>query len=641
MSEPNSILDTRTFPEDLKDLNKQELEQLADEIRTRLLEVSDKIGGHLASNLGIVEITIALHTLFDSPKDRMVFDVSHQCYVHKMLTGRLDDIFTLKQYGGLSGFAKISESEHDAFGAGHASTSISAALGMAEARDILGEDFHSIAVIGDSSLSGGMAYEAINNIARMKKNKKNFICILNDNEMGISPSVGGMSEYITSIRTNLLYNKVRAKAERLMSKIPMIGEPLHRKIDKLVDRLRNTLIETKLGVLFEEFGFKYIGPLDGHNISVVMAALKYAKSYEGPIMVHLITKKGKGLEAAEADPVKYHGTSPKPKADAPVAEKLPSYSAVFGEEVRAMAREDESICVITPAMREGSGLVEYEAEFPDRYFDVGIAEEHAVTFAAGQARVGLRPILAIYSTFLQRGFDQLIHDVCLQKLPVVFALDRAGIVGADGPTHHGVFDIAYQLLIPNLHILAPKDGHEMRQMLRWGTKADLPTSVRYPRGSIPARDGELSADIELGKAQVMHNPKTKDLDATIFALGPMAWDAYDIAQNLAKEGLNVAVVNLRFAKPLDEKTVLSFAKQSKAVFVMEEGCEVGGLNSLILQLLSKNLDRMPVFKAFAIPDEFVEHGSVDQLKKDIGLLPEQMEASILKTLKKTPVLTNA
>jgi len=638
MSDAQSILDSKQFPEDLKDLSQQDLEQLAEEIRHRLLAVSDSIGGHLASNLGIVEITIALHTLFDSPRDKIVFDVSHQCYVHKMLTGRLNDIFTLKQYGGLSGFAKISESPHDAFGAGHASTSISAALGMAEARDILGDDFHSIAIIGDSSLSGGMAYEAINNIARMKKN---FICILNDNEMGISPSVGGMSEYITSIRTNLLYNKMREKAERLMSKIPKIGVPLHRKLDKLVDRLRNTLIETKLGVLFEEFGFKYIGPLDGHNITVVMAALKYAKSYDGPIMVHFITKKGKGLEAAEADPVKYHGTSPKPKADAPAAPKRPNYCDVFGEESRAISRENKNVCMITPAMREGSGLVEYEAEFPDRYFDVGIAEEHAVTFAAGQATVGLRPILAIYSTFLQRGFDQLIHDVCLQKLPVVFALDRAGIVGADGPTHHGVFDIAYQLLIPNLNILAPKDGQELRAMLRWSVEADLPTSIRYPRGSIPATDGDLPQDIELGKAQVMFkSPDLGRYDLTIFALGTMAWDAYHIAQNLVQKGLSVAVINLRFAKPLDEAVILSFAKQSTAVFVMEEGCETGGINSVILQLLTKSLDQMPLFKAFAIPDEFVEHGPVDQLKKDIGLTPPQMEDEIVKTLKKN-VLTKS
>ncbi len=623
---PTTLLDHKNFPNDLKDLSKSELETLASEIRHRLLEVSDSIGGHLASNLGVVEITLALHALFDSPKDKFVFDVSHQCYVHKMLTGRLDGIFTLKQYGGLSGFAKISESDHDAFGAGHASTSISAALGMAEARDILGDDFYSIAIIGDSSLSGGMAYEAINNIARMKKN---FICILNDNEMGISPSVGGMSEYINSIRTNLLYNKVRRKTERIMSKIPKIGVPLTRKVDKIVDRLRNTLVETKHGVMFEEFGFKYLGPLDGHNISVVMAALRFAKSYDGPILLHFITKKGKGLEAAEADPIKYHGTSPKPKESTPKSKKQPSFSQIFGEASAKLCRERADVCMITPAMREGSGLVEFEKEFPDRYFDVGIAEEHAVTFAAGQARVGLRPILAIYSTFLQRGFDQLIHDVCLQKLPVVFALDRAGIVGADGPTHHGVFDIAYQLLIPNLIVMAPKDGKELQDMLPWSVNQDLPVSIRYPRGGAHALDGSIHSHIELGKSEIMFKSEnTSSYDVCIFALGTMAWDAYTIAQNLVKDNISVAVVNLRFAKPLDEETVLQYAKLSKQVVIMEEGCETGGINSTIIQLLVKNLNTLPRIQTFAIPDEFVEHGSVDKLKSDIGLLPDQMEASI-------------
>ena len=623
------LLETKNLPNDIQHFSKCELEQLGSEVREKLLEVSDKIGGHLASNLGIVEITIALHALFNSPKDKFVFDVSHQCYVHKMLTGRLDKIFTLKQYGGLSGFAKMAESEHDAFGAGHASTSISAALGMAEARDILGDDFNTIAIIGDSSLSGGMAYEAINNIARMKKN---FICILNDNEMGISPSVGGMSEYITSIRTNFFYNKVRNKTERIMSKIPKIGVPLTRKLDKLVDRLRNTLIETKHGVMFEEFGFKYIGPLDGHNISVVMAALKFAKSYDGPIMIHLITKKGKGLEAAEADPIKYHGTSPKPK-EKPSNVKAPSFSQIFGNAAAKLCRERKDVCMITPAMREGSGLVEFEKEFPDRYFDVGIAEEHAVTFAAGQASVGLRPILAIYSTFLQRGFDQLIHDVCLQKLPVVFALDRAGIVGADGPTHHGVFDIAYQLLIPNLIVMAPKDGKELEDMLPWSVTQNLPVSIRYPRGSAHSLDGTIQSPIHLGKSELMIETQNTDtFDICIFALGTMAWDAYTIAKNLEQDNFKVAVINLRFAKPLDEEIILRYSKCSKQIAIMEEGCETGGINSIIIQLLLKSLDTLPKIHTFAIPDQFIEHGGVDQLKADIGLLPDQMEETLRSKL---------
>ena len=472
-----SLLHTAKFPDDLKTFDLNQLNQLADEIRTELLKIGDKCGGHLASNLGVVELTIVMHTLFESPTDKFLWDTSHQTYVHKMLTGRLDKMYTIRQDHGLSGFAKIKESEHDCFGAGHASTSLSAALGFAHARDIQKQDHHVLAVVGDSGLSGGMAFEALNNTQHLKSN---FICVLNDNDMSISHPVGMMSEYMTNVRTSKVYNDVKERFEAIIENIPHIGSPLYDRIEKFVERVRGTILNVKMGVLFEEFGFRYMGPIDGHNIPLLMAALKYAKSYPGPILIHISTKKGKGYNPAENDPVKYHGVSPK-KTNATKASEInesqqtvathpdasKSFSQIFGEEMITLAKSEKNMAVITPAMIGGSGLTEFAKQFPDQLFDVGIAEEHAVTFAAGMSKGGTLPILAIYSTFLQRGYDQVIHDVCLQELPMVFAIDRAGIVGADGATHHGVFDYNYLLPIPNIVILAPKDTVECRQMLRW------------------------------------------------------------------------------------------------------------------------------------------------------------------------------
>ena len=537
----HSLLDTLNLPNDLKNLSYEDLNQLSEEIRERLIDITNTVGGHLASNLGVVEITLALHTLFNSPKDKFLWDTSHQTYVHKMLTGRLNQMYTIKQYKGLSGFAKIAESDHDTFGAGHASTSLSAAIGLAQARNAKNEDHSVVCVLGDGGLSGGMAYEALNNI---KELKGNFICILNDNDMSISPPVGAMANYMTNIRTTKVYDEMKDKFQRVFDRIPKIGIPLKRRIEKTVKRFRSSLLDVPSGVLFEEFGFKYLGPIDGHNLTAVMASLKYAKDYNGPVMLHIMTTKGKGMDVAEKNPVKYHGVSAQKKTSTAPTTKRPTYTQCFGTEIINIASHDDSIHVITPAMREGSGLVAFEQKFPNRYYDVGIAEEHAVTFAAGLARGGVKPVLAIYSTFLQRGFDQVIHDVCLQKLPMIFAIDRAGLVGADGPTHHGVFDYSYLLLIPNMVICAPKDGTELKQMLQWASKEDRIVSIRYPRGEVPEEDGEMVTDITFRKCQIMVPPPRPSLDVLIIATGNFVWPSVSIANELnSEEDASVAVIN--------------------------------------------------------------------------------------------------
>ncbi len=623
---PNILLDTLNFPNDLKELSHADLLQLCDEIRERLIDITNTVGGHLASNLGVVELTVALHTLFKSPVDKFLWDTSHQTYVHKMLTGRLNQMYTIKQYKGLSGFAKIAESAHDIFGAGHASTSLSAAIGLASARNAKKEDHSVVCVLGDGGLSGGMAYEALNNIRELKGN---FICVLNDNDMSISPPVGAMAHYITSIRTTKIYDGMKFKFKRILDRIPRIGTPLKRRIEKTVERLRNTLLDVPTGVLFEEFGFKYLGPINGHDLLSIMAALRYAKKYPGPIMIHIITKKGKGMDVAENNPVKYHGVSAKPKKNAAPKTKRATYTQCFGSEIINIAKEDERIHVITPAMREGSGLVEFEAEFPDRYYDVGIAEEHAVTFAAGLSKGGMTPVLAIYSTFLQRGFDQVIHDVCLQKLSMVFAIDRAGLVGADGPTHHGVFDYSYLLLIPNMVICAPKDGHELKQMLRWATKEDKIISIRYPRGEVPIEDGLNNAPVEFQKSQLMIEPSSETIDALIIATGNFVWPSVSLANELINEcNASICVVNLRFIKPLDKTTLEPLIKKSKLVIVIEDGSKIGGVFHYILNEFNHLNKPLKEWLSFAIPDRFIDHGPVNDLFKEINLHPEQIKSTI-------------
>jgi 1-deoxy-D-xylulose-5-phosphate synthase len=617
------LLDTLHFPTDLKQLSHSELVQLSREIRGRLIDITNTVGGHLASNLGVVELTLALHTLFDSPTDKFLWDTSHQTYVHKMLTGRLHQMYTIKQYKGLSGFSKIAESPHDIFGAGHASTSLSAAIGIAHARNANNDTHNVVCILGDGGLSGGMAYEALNNIKALSGN---FICILNDNNMSISPPVGAMANYITSIRATSLYDDAKKKFQRIFDRIPKIGSPLKRRIEKTVERLRNTLLDTKTGVLFEEFGFKYLGPINGHDLLTIMAALRYAKQYNGPIMIHIMTTKGKGLDIAEKNPIKYHGVSAKSSSP---AKKSTTYTECFGDSIIQLAKKNPRIHVITPAMREGSGLVEYEKQFPNRYYDVGIAEEHAVTFAAGLSKGGVIPVLAIYSTFLQRGFDQVIHDVCLQQLPMIFAIDRAGLVGADGPTHHGVFDYSYLLPIPNMVICAPKDGVELDSMLHWASESQNIVSIRYPRGAVPVENGTDIAPIEYGKCQVMIAPTKHRIDVLIIATGTFVWPAVKMAKELmAQSDACIAVVNLRFIKPLDTETLTPLIASAKWVAVIEDGAQIGGVFSYLITKFRGMEKPLSDFLSFGIPDRFIDHGPVSDLFKEIQLHPDQIKSAI-------------
>ncbi|NDC83029.1 1-deoxy-D-xylulose-5-phosphate synthase [bacterium] len=626
------LLDHLQLPQGLKDLSQAELELLASEIRGRLIEISRACGGHLASNLGVVELTLALHTVFDTPTDRFVFDTSHQTYVHKMLTGRLNQMFSIRQDNGLAGFAKIAESDHDAFGAGHASTSISAALGMAHARDIKGEDYSVISVFGDASLSGGMAFEALNNIEKLKSN---FICVLNDNDMSISHPVGNMADYMTKIRTSSTYNTAKRKFEQVFSRIPSIGVPLTRKIEKTVERLRGLILDEKVGVIFEEFGFKYLGPLDGHNLPMVMGALRYAKTYPGPILLHVITSKGKGLPEAEADPVNYHGVAPQKQSNGSPAPKPVTFTSIFGDEACAIAEKHRDVVVITPAMTTGSGLSNFAKKYPDQFFDVGIAEEHAVTFAAGLARDGIRPILAIYSTFLQRGFDQVIHDVCIQKLPVTFALDRAGLVGEDGPTHHGVFDFAYLLMIPHITLLAPKDGTELRQMMQWSIRQPEAVAYRYSKEAVPPEDGTISSPIEKSTAEIMRDAGPSP-DVLLIGVGSMAWPCFRASQILSDRGQSVSVINLRFIKPFDEELVARLSCQANLVVVVEEGCRIGGVFShIIATLRPENAYR---WRSIAVPDEYVEHGKLSTQRQLCGFDVDSIVALVQNHINQSTVV---
>lgn len=624
----DSLLLNSIFPEDLKQLSGSELDDLAMEIRQRLLEIGRVCGGHLASNLGVVELTIALHTVFSTPEDKFIWDTSHQTYVHKMLTGRMDQMLTIRQDGGLSGFANIFESEHDAFGAGHASTALSAALGFAHARDILGESYKVVSILGDASLSGGMSFEALNNVSALNSN---FICILNDNNMSISRPVGSMAEYMTRVRTSTSYNSAKFHFERVINKIPKIGVPLMRRIEKTVDRFRDIILDVKFGVLFEEFGFKYLGPIDGHNIPMLVAALRYAKNYPGPIMIHINTTKGKGHLPAEEDPIVFHGVAPKPLTVSSTP-KPKTYTQVFGQELISLGAKHPDLVVVTPAMKEGSGLNAFAEKFPTRFFDVGIAEEHAVTFCAGLARAGLKPLLSIYSTFLQRGFDQVIHDVCLQKLPVIFAIDRAGLVGEDGPTHHGVFDIAFLLPIPNLLILAPKDDQELVSMFRWATTQSLAISIRYPRGAIHESPlPHFNTQFSLA-AEVLYPASSSPgapFQVLFLTFGAVCWPTYAAAEKLFLMGISSRVVNLRSIKPLDMDTILPLIRQAAYVIVVEDGVGIGGVFSHVLFEVSQlSIPQHVKWHSISIPDRFIEHGKMQTLQDECGLTTDKIVESV-------------
>lgn len=609
----NNLLDKINSPADVKKLSDEQLKQLAAEIRQLLIEVISHTGGHLAPNLGVVELTLALHKVFTTPQDKLVFDVGHQAYIHKIITGRREQFPTLRQYGGLSGFPKRCESEHDAFGTGHSSTSISAALGMAVARDLQGEDYNVVAIIGDGSMTGGMAFEALNNAGTLHKK---MVVVLNDNEMSISKNVGAMSDYLYHLRTGETYNKIKNDIEGWLKNMEF-GTDVLKAIRRLKGSVKYLMVPTSI---FEELGFTYLGPVDGHDIHGLIEVLQAAKKIDGPVMVHVLTKKGKGYKPAEESPNKFHGTGPfeiatGKKITNPAAPI--SYTEVFGKTITELADSDKKIVGLTAAMPDGTGLNIFAQAHPDRFFDVGIAEQHAVTAAAGMAAAGMKPVTAIYSTFMQRAYDSILHDICMQKLHVTMCLDRAGLVGDDGYTHHGVFDYAYLRSIPNMTIMAPKDENELRHMLKTALSFNGPISVRYPRGSGVGVDiTEPMHELPIGKAEVLREGK----ELCFWAIGSMVQSAVQAADKLKEQGIDAGVVNMRFAKPLDKELLIEHAKRYGKIVTLEEGVLAGGVGSEVLEILDDAglLQQCAVLR-LGIPDEFVTHGDKKLLFRDLGL----------------------
>ncbi|WP_293687649.1 1-deoxy-D-xylulose-5-phosphate synthase [uncultured Phascolarctobacterium sp.] len=609
----NNLLDKINSPADVKKLSDEQLKQLATEIRQLLIEVISHTGGHLAPNLGVVELTLALHKVFNTPQDKLVFDVGHQAYIHKIITGRREQFPTLRQYGGLSGFPKRSESEHDAFGTGHSSTSISAALGMAAARDLQGEDYNVVAIIGDGSMTGGMAFEALNNAGTLHKK---MVVVLNDNEMSISKNVGAMSDYLYHLRTGETYNKIKNDIEGWLKNMEF-GTDVLKAIRRLKGSVKYLMVPTSI---FEELGFTYLGPVDGHDIHGLIEVLQAAKKIDGPVMVHVLTKKGKGYKPAEESPNKFHGTGPfeiatGKKITNPAAPI--SYTEVFGKTITELADSDKKVVGLTAAMPDGTGLNIFAQAHPDRFFDVGIAEQHAVTAAAGMAAAGMKPVTAIYSTFMQRAYDSILHDICMQKLHVTMCLDRAGLVGDDGYTHHGVFDYAYLRSIPNMTIMAPKDENELRHMLKTALSFNGPISVRYPRGSGVGVDiTEPMQELPIGKAEVLREGK----ELCFWAIGSMVQSAVQAADKLKEQGIDAGVVNMRFAKPLDKELLIEHAKRYRKIVTLEEGVLAGGVGSEVLEILDDAglLQQCAVLR-LGIPDEFVTHGDKKLLFRDLDL----------------------
>ena len=605
-----NILKNINEPKDLKILNKEEKEKLAEEIRQEILKIVSKNGGHLASNLGVVEITMALHSVFNTPKDKIIWDVGHQSYVHKILTGRKEQMTTLRQYKGLAGFPKTCESEYDAFNTGHSSTSISVATGMARARDLLKEDYNVIAVIGDGSLTGGMAQEALNDAGA---SGTKLIVILNDNEMSISKNVGGIPTFLSKLRTRRFYTNANSRVKRFTLKIPKVGE----KIVDLVQRSKKTIKQIFIpNMYFEDIGFTYLGPVDGHNIEKLEEIFEFAKEVNGPVLVHAITKKGKGYVIAEENPDKFHGIS---AFNLETGEKLAAskkdYSKVFGDKLIDLAKKDEKIVAVTASMKDGTGLKEFAKEFPDRFFDVGIAEQHAVGLVAGMAKAGLKPVLPLYSSFLQRGYDQLIHDVALQNVPVTICIDRAGIVGNDGETHHGVFDMSFASGIPNLNIMAPKDFKELEDMLEFAVNFNGPVLIRYPRGGEGKNKIEKNNKIILGKSELVKEGK----NISIIAIGKMVDKAIEVANLLKEKDIEAEIINARFLKPLDKDTIIKSIEKTKKVITIEDGILNGGLYTNILDLINRNnLENIKVIP-FGYDDCFITHGSVDELEKEMKI----------------------
>lgn len=608
-----------------------ELKQLASEIRHYLIDVTSETGGHLSSNLGVVELTLALHKCFDLPKDKIVWDVGHQAYVHKILTGRMGELRTIRQYGGLSGFPKRAESEYDAFDTGHSSTSISASLGIAKARDLKNEDFYVVSVIGDGALTGGMAFEAMNNASSVDKN---FIVILNDNQMSIDKNVGGMAEYLDKFRTGHIYNEVKSDVEATLLKIPKIGNELVKAVRGIKNGVKQLVIP---GMFFEELGFTYLGPIDGHDLRALQTGLEQAKKANGPVLLHVLTVKGKGYNPAELDPLKYHGVSPFNKTNGDFHQKqttekvLKSYSSIVGETLEEVALIKKNVVAITAAMCNGTGLTEFSQQFPDRFIDVGIAEQHAVTYAAGLAVSGMKPFFVVYSSFLQRAYDQVLHDVCIQKLPVVFCLDRSGLVGEDGETHQGVFDLSYLSHIPNLTIMAPKSGDELKEMLKFAAEfEDGPIAIRYPKGM--DNGATCEEPIRYGMVEWL---RENSGDSLLISVGSAFERSQKVVNTLSIDGSTLDFVNLRFVAPISDSFLLTCIQRYKNIYVIEDNMLNGGVTSLmarkidavLMEASADYIGQSRVF-GFGIDDMFVTHGKINELNKSLGLDAESIADKI-------------
>ena len=635
------ILDNIDNLEDFKKVDRASFPQLASEIREFLVDNVSKTGGHLAPNLGVVELTIALHHVFNSPVDKIIFDVGHQCYVHKILTGRRKEFHTLRQSNGISGFPKTRESEHDIFNTGHSSTSISTALGIATANKLNGKNDYTIAVIGDGALTGGLAYEGLNNA---KIEDTNLIVILNDNQMSISPSVGNLSVHLNRLRSNSFYTGSKKNIRKFLKCIPLIGKPIMRLIEFIKDGLRHLILPNS--ALFEQFGFTYLGPIDGHDIDDLTNILERAKQVKKPVLVHVITQKGKGYEPAEKNPDIFHGLGKFDKNTGTVEPSTSSsYSKRFGDELIKQATRNDKILAITAAMPKGTGLHKFSEKFPSRFFDVGIAEGHAVTFAAGLASQGYIPFFAVYSTFLQRAYDEIIHDVALQNAHVIFAIDRAGIVGADGETHHGIYDLSYLSHIPNLTIMAPKDGNELANMIELAINHNGPVAIRYPRDAYSEEliDNKIKKNKAFKKkknAKLLEAPKDDNIsnfkaeiiesgnDLTIIGFGKTVTTAYEVSKLLKNKNINCDVINCRFLKPLDTETILTSIRKTKTVITIEDNVITGGLASSIQNIIAN--EELNLKKFFAYPDEFIRHGKTSEIEKEFKIDAESIAKEILK-----------
>ena len=613
------ILERIQKANDIKKLSWDELDVLAAEIRQFLVENVGKTGGHLASNLGVVELTMAMHLAFSLPRDKMIWDVGHQSYTHKILTGRKDGFGHLRQYGGMSGFPKRKESSCDAFDTGHSSTSISAGLGYVEAREILGENYRVVSVIGDGSLTGGMAYEALNNAAHLKSN---YIIVLNDNNMSISENVGGMHMYLDGIRTAEFYNNMKKGVTNALNKIPGIGESMVRHIRKTKNSIKQLLVP---GMLFEDMGITYLGPVDGHDIKKLYRTLKEAQKMDNAVLVHVLTEKGKGYAPAELNPAKFHGVAPFDVETGNVLEKKTkdTFTDAFAEIMCDLGEKEPKLVAITAAMKDGTGLSAFKERYPDRFFDVGIAEGHAVTFAAGLSAAGLKPVFAVYSAFLQRGYDQIVHDVCMQNLPVIFAIDRAGLVGSDGETHQGAYDVAYLNHIPNMTILAPKNRWEFAAMMKWATEHNGPVAIRYPRGNIYEGLLEFKQPIEYGKSEIIY----KECDIAILAFGHMMETGETVWKRLKDKGYHCSLINSRFAKPMDTDILHELAQEHKLLVTIEEATISGGFGANVVKYMADQKLDVKV-SVNGIPDIYVEHGNIGLLRQMIHL---DVESIVNKT----------